>query len=95
MIFLIDTPHQSCKWLTEEERAYCRLRIEVQDGGRESTAAGEKFTWKMFFAVLTDWQIWLISIVFWSNTVPGYGLKFTMPQIIKNMGFTSSTAQLM
>jgi hypothetical protein len=95
MIFLIDTPYQSCKWLTDEERTYCRLRLEVQDGGRASVTAGEKFDWRTLWKVLLDWQIWLMAIVFWSNTVPGYGLKFTMPQIIKSMGFRSSTAQLM
>ena len=33
--------------------------------------------------------------MFWSNVTPNYGLKFTMPQIIKNMGYTSSSAQLL
>lgn len=30
-----------------------------------------------------------------SNSVPNYALKFTMPQIIRNMGFTSTNAQLL
>jgi len=33
--------------------------------------------------------------MFWSNVTPNYGLKFTMPQIIKNMGYTSANAQLL
>ena len=67
----------------------------MQDGGRASQTAGAGFSWQGLWRVLTDWQIWLMAVVFWSNTVPGYGLKFTMPQIITEMGFTSSTAQLM
>ncbi|KAJ0349784.1 hypothetical protein COL154_005864 [Colletotrichum chrysophilum] len=31
----------------------------------------------------------------WRWAVPNYALKFTMPQIIKNMGFTSANAQLL
>ena len=93
--FLIESPDKPCKWLTEEEREDCRLRIMLQDGGRASSAAGRKFSWKLLLDTLTDWQIWLMMIVFWSNTIPVYGLIFTMPQIIKNMGFTSSNAQLM
>jgi hypothetical protein len=42
-----------------------------------------------------DWKIYLLILMFWSNVTPNYGLKFTMPQIIKNMGYTSSNAQLL
>lgn len=45
--------------------------------------------------VLKDWKIYLLIIAFWSNVTPNYGLKFTMPQIIKNMGYTSANAQLL
>lgn len=45
--------------------------------------------------MVTDWQLYLQGIVFWSNCVPNYGLKFTMPSIIANMGFESTTAQLL
>jgi MFS family permease len=34
-------------------------------------------------------------LVNWANVIPSYGLKFTLPQIIKNMGFTNSNAQLL
>jgi hypothetical protein len=30
-----------------------------------------------------------------ANTYLSYALKFTLPQIIRNMGFTSTTAQLL
>lgn len=35
------------------------------------------------------------GIIYWSNTVPNNALKFTMPQIIRNMGYTSTHAQLL
>jgi MFS family permease len=31
----------------------------------------------------------------WANSVPNAAFKFTIPQIIKQLGFTSSTAQLL
>lgn len=92
---LVDTPNTRCSWLTEDEQKYCRLRLENQDGGKEVHAKGQTFSWKLLWTVLTDWQFYPMALIFWSNTVPGYGLKFSMPQIIKNMGFTSSKAQLM
>lgn len=55
----------------------------------------QPFTWRAFRDIFSDWQFYPMAFVFWSNTVTGYGLKFTMPQIIKNMGFSSSNAQLM
>lgn len=39
--------------------------------------------------------MYLLILVNWSNAVPNYALKFTMPQIIKNMGFKSANAQLL
>lgn len=51
--------------------------------------------WEIAKSVLVDWQLYLQALVYWSNTVPNYGMKFTMPQIIKNMGYTSSNAQLL
>lgn len=57
--------------------------------------AHKKVEAKALWDVLKDWQLYLLGIVFMSNTVPNNGLKFTMPQIIRNMGFTSSNAQLL
>ena len=53
------------------------------------------FSWKVLWSVLTDWQIYLLGLVYCSSTVPNYALKFSMPTIIKGMGFTSANAQLM
>lgn len=58
-------------------------------------ARGDKLNWKIFLSVLTDWKIYLQAVVALSNTIPNYGLKFTMPQIMKNMGYTSANAQLL
>lgn len=69
--------------------------------------------WDALWAVMTDWKIYLLILVNWSNAVPSkhiafatsfqnakkifkdYALKFSMPQIIHNMGYTSATAQLL
>ncbi|RSL87266.1 hypothetical protein CDV31_016278 [Fusarium ambrosium] len=93
-LIIIDTPALS-KWLTEDEKRYLILRKEVEDGGREVQAKGHKITGKVLFATLTDWKIYLQAIIALSNTIPNYGFKFTMPQIMKNMGYTSANAQLL
>lgn len=91
---LIDSPETS-SWLTDEEKQYLRLRQISEYGGHEVHSRSSKFSWKILRSCLLDWKLYLQAIVTWSNVVPNYGLKFTMPQIMKNMGYTSSNAQLL
>lgn len=97
---LPDSPSRA-KWLSPDEARFLNI-IHVLHRGRrekevfiEGTNKKKPFNWHVLKQVLTDWQLYLQAIVFMSNAVPNYGLKFTMPQIIKNMGFTSSKAQLL
>ncbi|KAK0622202.1 putative transporter [Lasiodiplodia hormozganensis] len=93
---LVDSPALSSRWLDPDEiryfelRQYARRIHSVQASGRKKAVH-----WDALWAVLTDWKIYLLIVANWSNVVPNYALKFTMPQIIKNMGYTSATAQLL
>lgn len=97
---LPDSP-TTAKWLTPDETKFLELSHIAYRGVRtkdKKNADGERkrrVNWQVIKAVVTDWQLYLQSIVFWSNTVPNYGLKFTMPSIIRNMGFASTQAQLL
>ena len=67
--------------------------------------------WQTARQVVLDGKIYLQVLVYASNSVPNYGrsspprimcnkltaiaFKFTMPQIVRNMGFTSTKAQLL
>lgn len=90
--FLPDSPSRS-KWLTPDERRFLELKHKITRG--RSSEEKEKFKWKTLWSVVRDWQIYLQALVFWSFSIPGFGLKFMMPQLIKNMGFRSTTAQLL
>jgi predicted MFS family arabinose efflux permease len=65
-------------------------RKAVEDGTET-----RKFKWSTVRDVVTDPHLYLQALVQASNTVPNNGFKFTMPQIIRNMGFTSTKAQLL
>ncbi|KAJ5022092.1 major facilitator superfamily domain-containing protein [Bipolaris maydis] len=102
VFFLLpDSPdHAAGRWLTADEARFLRLTHIVTRGVKREryvNADGkkERVKWGVIGQVAKDWQIYLQAMVFASNAVPNYGLKFTMPQILKNMGFTSTTAQLM
>ncbi|KAJ4984231.1 high-affinity nicotinic acid transporter [Stagonosporopsis vannaccii] len=98
---LPDSPdHAVGRWLTEDEARFLRLNNIITRGikkkrGVNADGKKEGIKWGILGQVAKDWQIYLQAMVFASNAVPNYGLKFTMPQILKNMGFTSTKAQLM
>jgi len=92
---LTDTPDRRPKWLTDEECDYLTRRMVAQNGGERANKEGQKLTLALLKDIVTDWQYYPMVLIYWSNTVPNYGMKFTLPTIIKNMGFSSSNAQLL
>lgn len=90
---LPDSPALSHKWLSADEIRFLELS-HIKHRGRKADK-GHKMEATTLWKIIKDWQLYFLGMVFMSNTVPNYGLKFTMPQIIRNMGFTSSTAQLL
>lgn len=93
--YLIDSPTLSGRWLDQDEIRFLTLRKEARRGRVVVDESSKKFDWKTFKNVITDGHLYLQVLNFWSNAVPNYGLKFTLPQIIRNMGYTSANAQLL
>ncbi|KAF2733829.1 MFS general substrate transporter [Polyplosphaeria fusca] len=97
---LPDSPaHGAGRWLTHDEARFLELNHNLTRGIQKpkfnADGKKQKFQWSILWAVLKDWQIYLQAMIFASNAVPNYGLKFTMPQILKNMGYSSTNAQLL
>jgi hypothetical protein len=90
---IVDSPERT-KWLSNDERLFIHTRL-VADGVISSTEEGDNFSWTLFFGAIFDWKVGAGIIMAWANSVPNAAFKFTMPQIIKQLGFTSSTAQLL
>ncbi|KAF7555164.1 hypothetical protein G7Z17_g2366 [Cylindrodendrum hubeiense] len=97
VFMLCDTPALSTKWLDAEEIRY----LELRQLSRRVTSPGEykegdsHFNLSIFKDILFDYKIYLLTFANWSNAVPNYAMKFTMPSILTGMGYTSSMAQLM
>ncbi|ESU10106.1 hypothetical protein FGSG_03161 [Fusarium graminearum PH-1] len=93
-IFLIEA--LSTRWLSADDIRYLELR---QLARRSSVPSDYKendhFNLRLFKDILCDYKIWLLFFANWSNAVPNYAMKFTMPTILRGMGYTSSDAQLM
>lgn len=93
--FLVDSPELSGRWLEPEEIRYLTLRQQAQRGHLVATEDAKKFDWKTLLSVFMDWHLYLMVLNVFSNTVPNYGLKFSLPQIITDMGYTAANAQLL
>ncbi|KAK2808949.1 hypothetical protein FQN50_004222 [Emmonsiellopsis sp. PD_5] len=91
--WLYDYP-ETARFLTEEERAWVVHRLKYQFSNT-ATDKKEPLKWKYVKEALTDWQIYLALITWYGIVCPLYGVSFFLPTIIKDLGYTSSTAQLL
>ncbi|TGJ82545.1 hypothetical protein E0Z10_g6226 [Xylaria hypoxylon] len=97
---LYDFP-ETATFLTEEERAFVIYRLkyqghtETKDEGGVQVAQADEFAWKYVWAAFKDWQIWVNIFVYWGIVCPLYGVSLFLPSIVKNLGYVSSTAQLL
>ncbi|KAK8243160.1 MFS transporter [Phyllosticta capitalensis] len=101
---LIDSPALSGRWLTSDEMRYLDLRQRARAGDAPSNPDSEgsnnnkkvsHFDKSALWAVMSDWKMYLLILGSWSNAVPNYAMKFTMPAIVSSMGFSSARAQLL
>ncbi|KAI2629898.1 MFS general substrate transporter [Hypoxylon sp. NC1633] len=99
--FVLHDFPETATFLTEKERAFIVYRLKYQgqlrgmEHGRPRVAQAEEFEWRYVVAAFKDWQIWVNIFVYWGIVCPLYGISLFLPTIIKNLGYSSSTAQLM
>ncbi|KAI9932700.1 hypothetical protein MW887_008949 [Aspergillus wentii] len=91
-LLLLDSPSLSPGWLTSDEIRFLEVR-QIANSGQDGHQSS--FDKRALISALTDWKIYLLIFATWSNAVPNYALKFTMPDIITTMGFSSAKAQLL
>ncbi|BCS21672.1 uncharacterized protein APUU_22104S [Aspergillus puulaauensis] len=89
---------ETASFLTDAEREYVihALRTQTSGEARQEVVEEEaKFRTKYVVDAMTDWQIYIGLFMYWGITCPLYGISFFLPSIIKDLGYTSSTAQLL
>lgn len=93
---LYDFP-DTASFLTIEERAWVvhRLKFQGSLGSGRAVAESEQFSWKHVRAAFTDWQIYVALFMYWGIVCPLYGISLFLPTIINELGYVSSTAQLL
>lgn len=97
-LLLCDSPALSTSWLDAEEIRYLELRqlARRSNSPREFRDNTKKhFDLAIFKDIFCDYKLYLLSLANWSNAVPNYAMKFTMPTILTSMGYKSANAQLL
>ncbi|GFF54656.1 uncharacterized transporter C1002.16c [Aspergillus udagawae] len=97
--FAIHDFPETATFLTEEERRWVIHKLRSQSG-RDTTQDGavheeSRFRVRYVIDALTDWQIYVALFMYWGITTPLYGISYFLPSIIKDLGYKSSTAQLL
>lgn len=94
--FLIDSPSLSTRWLTDSEIRFLNLQAFVKQGGRfKDESQDKKFNWHDLKMVVTNWRLYMQAYSPLATSSCSYGMKFTLPSIVKAMNFTNTAAQLM
>ncbi|KAK3670035.1 hypothetical protein LTR78_010066 [Recurvomyces mirabilis] len=93
-LLLPDSPALS-KWLDEDEKRFLTLRQVTRATVADVDESKNHNNLLTFWTVVSDWKVNLLILANWSQAVPNYALKFSLPTIIKGMGYKSANAQLL
>ena len=80
----------SAKFLSEEERTEVERRLK-----RDRSSLADEFNLKFAKDALTDWKIYVHMFITIGIYTPLYSISLFLPTIIKNMGYSNETSQLM
>ncbi|ESZ92196.1 putative Uncharacterized transporter [Sclerotinia borealis F-4128] len=89
--FLLPSFPEDAQWLTPDERAYVKARLQVDQG---QSGAERKITFKDAIHVLKDYKVILGGFMYFGMIIPAYGYAFFAPGIISTYGYTPIQTQL-
>ncbi|KAF1984591.1 high-affinity nicotinic acid transporter [Aulographum hederae CBS 113979] len=87
--FMYDYP-DTAKFLSNQERIEVHRRLEA-----DRSSLADEFDLKYFMHAMKDWKIWVHCISTVGIFTPLYSFSLFLPTIIKTLGYTNNTAQLM
>ncbi|KAK6373396.1 hypothetical protein LTS17_008416 [Exophiala oligosperma] len=95
--FLLHDFPDTASFLTVEEKAWVVHRLKYQGSKKSGRAIAESdhFEWKYVTRALSDWQLYVSLFMYWGIVCPLYGISFFLPTIIADLGYKSTTAQLL
>ncbi|KAK6224208.1 hypothetical protein LQW54_000357 [Pestalotiopsis sp. IQ-011] len=88
--FVYNYPKTS-SFLNEDERQYIQQRLSSDSDATHE----EHFSWAAVREAFKDPNCWLYGLGFHTMSLPLYTLSLFLPTIIKSLGYTAATAQLL
>ncbi|KAG7407268.1 putative transporter [Fusarium oxysporum f. sp. rapae] len=83
--FTIYNGPDSVSWLTDEEKAYIKVKL-AYDGNRSGMGASEEGSKKKYIKdAFCDWQVYLSVVIYLGISVSTYGLVFGLPTIVSTL----------
>ncbi|RYN27408.1 hypothetical protein AA0112_g7867 [Alternaria arborescens] len=87
--YLHDYP-DTANFLTQREKTEVIRRLKD-----DSTALSDEFRTQFIKDAFTDWRILVHCLITFTNFLPLYSISIFLPTIIRGMGYTNETAQLL
>lgn len=82
--------HHSAKFLTTPERTEVERRLAV-----DCNSLSDDFNIKFVYQAFKDWKIWVNMLITIGIFCPLYSISLFLPTILKELGYTNNSAQLM
>ncbi|POS68989.1 hypothetical protein DHEL01_v212617 [Diaporthe helianthi] len=93
---LIDSPSLSHKWLNADEIRFIDLQNFIKQGGKLQWIQEQRGQmWRDVKGIMMNWRVYVHGSFIIVNTSCSYGMKFTLPTIIKTMGYSTMNAQFL
>lgn len=86
-----DFPDEA-KFLSEEDRLRVLRRLAAD---QQASAHHEKFNMKFFWESVKDWKTYMFAIIYMGTDGSLYAFSLFLPTIIRQLGYTSTTANLL
>ncbi|KAF3032605.1 hypothetical protein E8E12_003373 [Didymella heteroderae] len=91
LFFLLPNFPEESKWLTEDERAFVKARLQIDQG---KSARDRKMSLGDVGRVFKDPKIIIGGFMYFGLIVPAYGYAYFSPQIIQGYGYSPIQTQL-
>ncbi|KAG7742401.1 hypothetical protein KL923_000016 [Ogataea haglerorum] len=93
-VLLPNFPGESkIRFFSDKELDYLYLRKKYDNG---PAGTNQKFEMKQAWNALKDPQVYFVMLMFWfGGSVPTYSLSYTLPTMVKNLGYSAIRAQAM
>jgi sugar phosphate permease len=82
----------SATFLTPDDRARVIRRLKAD---KQSSAEHEEFKMSYFWASVSDWKTWCFAVIYMGCDGALYAFSLFLPTIIAQMGYKSTTANLL